>query len=95
MKVKDLLRTPHAWTQKTLAKDMNGNKVSPGDPSACCFCLYGAVCYCYSEPNTKLRVLNLIRSTLRLPSVIEITSWNDAKERTLEEVIAIADALDI
>jgi|SRR5688572_5578872 len=39
----ELLSDQDRWTQKAHARDQCGNPVKPIEPSACCWCLLGAV----------------------------------------------------
>lgn len=40
-----LISSPEHWTQGTNARTAKGTPVSYDDPTATCFCLYGAVCH--------------------------------------------------
>jgi hypothetical protein len=48
MKIKELLTDESKWTQETLAKNENGERVSPTQSDAVCWCLVGAIYKCYS-----------------------------------------------
>lgn len=41
---RELISVPERWTQGVNARNGNGFSVSYDDPSANCFCLYGALC---------------------------------------------------
>jgi hypothetical protein len=40
---RELLSSPSRWTKETFARDARGNEVSEVDPSACRWCLIGAI----------------------------------------------------
>lgn len=40
---REVIREPHNWTQRTYARDMSGDIVTPGDKRACRFCSLGAI----------------------------------------------------
>lgn len=73
------------WTKNYQARDANGYDVDPNDPSAVCWCLYGALnavgamtpeVLCPLQKATNERLL---------------ANWNDASERTQAEVLAAFD----
>lgn len=75
------------WSQKALARDINGNIVSINSPKAETFCAIGAMNRALKKyPRSE----QLAFDTL---SVVEnyidniITNWNDSPLRTKEEVI--------
>ncbi len=86
-KVKEFL-TRERWTQGELARDSCGKKVEINDPSACSFCLEGALFHCYSEGEYLLH-LDRISFALGEP----IFEWNDS--HTYEEVAALVERLDV
>jgi hypothetical protein len=55
--VLDLLRDPTHWTQRAYAKDADGNCVTSDDPSAVCWCIYGAINKCYPNDEDHKMVL--------------------------------------
>jgi hypothetical protein len=91
MKVYELLATPDKWTKGHLATDDMGDSVGEYSPSACRWCLIGAVFKCYgnfAERDPIVAAIN--RKTGPFPS-----QWNDAPERTHAEVLALCKELDI
>lgn len=92
-KAKELLVTK-GWTQGQYAKDANGNKTDLYDSSACSFCSTGALMVAipfgawglYDSAITCLSKAADIGS-----SAASIERWNDAVERTREDVLLAFD----
>jgi hypothetical protein len=93
MKVRELLSSPEKWTKDVGARDAHGNMCFPTDKQAVCWCLGEAIglCYCNNRDHRKVRELVLYR----IGRMASISPWNDAPERTYEEVKALVDELDI
>lgn len=92
MKIKELFSSPEKWTKKDYALDANGVFVPPRDKSAVSWCLYGAVCKCYYPDRLgMISVIEKIKQRLDKSGAV----WNDAPERTFEDVKRLAEALDI
>lgn len=93
MKLHKLLSDPSKWTKKAIARDANNNKVGSGDPTAVCFCLIGAVfkLHPFSFDDRQ----NLYEKIETKVPRGDIVGWNDAPERTHEEVLALLKELDI
>ncbi len=77
------------WTQGTFARDVRGRSVDFTDPTAVSFCIEGGV--------AKIAKAHGIR-TIAMHDVIHkelgsryIPSWNDARNRKLEEVLGLID----
>lgn len=85
MKVKELLDAPEKWTKKHLFLDRDGTIY--GYPV--CWCLLGAVSKCYGCEGAAVicRVQDAIGTSL--------PHWNDAPERTFEDVKQLVNELDI
>jgi hypothetical protein len=98
VKVRELLNSPDRWTQGALARDRTGRIVHIGDSEAVCWCLLGAVLYCYCH-GPRPRGRGLLASVLqRLRTTIdggEIAVWGDAPERTFDDVKQVIERLDI
>lgn len=94
MKAHELLNTPEKWTKGAFAKDHTGCNVNYNSALAICFCLGGAINRCYNNPEDVFVNANKIGKFLNLPN-LKLTEWNDAPERTYEEVITILKELDI
>lgn len=96
MKVKDLLKDPSAWTRGRLAQDRDGKIVSPFDPSACCFCLLGAMFRCYPEDGEKDAAFAKLKQAItehgyRFSSVV---GFND-RVATHAEILTVLETADI
>ena len=97
MKMKELLDSEEKWTKGTYARDKRGKGISPICSNAVCFCLLGAIEKCYSsekKENLDYAVISKIRRHLNLRTGT-IACWNDAPERTFEEVKSLVEELDI
>jgi hypothetical protein len=84
----DLVARPGGWTQRSVAKDRDGLSVEVESPAACSFCLIGALDRA-SIGCTPARML--LAAELALTELIDsdsLATWNDASERTQEEVVA-------
>lgn len=83
MKPSELLADPSKWTQGVMARDAQGNEVSPQDENAICFCLLGALEKCNYEHKQ-----HLLYRVLRVEyDEYSIVSFNDSPRRTHEEVL--------
>lgn len=90
----ELFSKPGTWTQHVSARDVNGISVPFDEARACCWCLQGAIRFCYPKIEDQWRLL------FRFKAVPEFGGrppyfWNDAPERTQEEVQALCKRLDI
>ena len=97
MKVKELLSSPEKWTKGCAAKDSRGMLCPSDDPRACRWCLIGALMKCYGEDGM-FRMLGMFYP--RIPAVgtshfNDVAVWNDAPERTFEDVQQLVTYLDI
>ena len=98
MKAYELISEPSRWTQKTLARNINGGATNPRGYDACSFCLVGAIERCYNVPiKQMLEILQQVKSELKIqaPSFEFIGQWNDHPDRTHEEVVGLLKKLDI
>jgi hypothetical protein len=100
MKVRELLDSEEKWTKRLYARDASGASVSPNDDKAVCWCLIGAIRYCY--PDRVHGVFERVENHLRGKGALKIdelcigaSEWNDAPKRTFEEVKQLVDELDI
>lgn len=100
-----VLETPDKWTRQVYSKDSRGYNVEPTDKEAVCFCLQGAALslrkvlnwYTYRHAIFTLQKefnawLGQEEDSLHAGKGWYIANWNDAKDRTYEEVIAFLDA---
>lgn len=84
--MKRVYERPGTWCQWAAAKNADGARVVPVDPSAVCHCLAGLACliqpYALSQ-----HVWSAIEATLG----VDLVTFNDADGRTQAEVV---DAID-
>ena len=86
-----LLHSPEKWCKGQLAMDMHGNKVEPFSDTAERFCAVGAIRRAYGYDSHS----DIVKEKLRDAVGRLIPGWNDAPERTWEEVYGKLKALDI
>lgn len=98
MKVHELLDSSEKWAKGYYAYDSEGKEVGEFHAHACQWCLAGAVYRCYydrdhpwMENSDIQQVYQKIQQ--RIGQVIHL--WNDAPERTYEEVYSLVKELDI
>ena len=99
MKVKDLL-TRENWIKGCYAKNLHGEPISPESQHACKWCLVGALQRCYPANKSEYEtIVPKIQDYLKLKGfesfILPISSWNDKFETTFEDVIKLANDLDI
>jgi len=75
------------WTQRAWAKDKNGKFVSEGDPTAVCWCLSGALSLAKERLGASEEVFVGAYNLLSRRSGCRVVMFNDAPERTKEEVL--------
>ena len=98
MKVKELFSDESRWTRFRMARTPDGEGCLPDNPDASCWCLLGAIEVCYScyAGSTHFSILyDKIVQDLNLVGDSFILEWNDAPERTFEEVKQLVERLDI
>lgn len=99
MKVWKLLDAPAKWCQEIDAMDFEGVGIDALNPDAVCWCLEGALERCYYDVSSSVESQpNLQRAREKVIDALDegnIISWNDAPERTFEEVAALVRRLDI
>lgn len=93
MKIQELLSSPEKWTKGLNAKDKQNNCVSPWSENAVCWCIYGAILKCYSESLKTTE--EMVEKATYASGWQVLSAWNDAPERTFEEVKALIEKLDI
>lgn len=69
------------WTQGSYAKASCGKDVAILSTEACCWCLAGAAYTCYGGETTE--AIDILIDAL---GYIHLTAWNDAPERTFEDI---------
>ena len=74
------------WAQKTYAQSANGCNVKYSAPDAVCWCSVGAICAVSDGVYASKRAMNILAETIEIdPS--RLTEWNDAPDRTQDEVL--------
>jgi hypothetical protein len=96
MKIKELLADVSKWTQKVPARNADGASCNVNE-GAVCWCLWGAAVFCYDrtfdDPAVRFHdVRNKIEAVVLGGNMV---TWNDAPERTFEEVKALVERLDV
>ncbi len=93
MKIRDLYSDGSKWTKGAFARDKDGHallEVCRRISDAQCYCLVGAIRYCYLYEEAEIRTK--IRKHL---NIFYINEWNDEPLRTFAEVKALVEVLDI
>lgn len=109
-KVNDILKTEDNWTKRVYARESKDSpQIPPDAPEATCFCLKGAImrsCNCHATTNDSNfpqwatyfdichKVNTYIIQNYKEPYP-SMEDWNDAPERTFDEVKKLVEALDI
>lgn len=94
MKIKELLSAPEKWTQGAFCKTADGRDC--GRVEAVCFCLKGAMQVCYIAPQKRTMIYEKMAAVLpEAEGICRIVAWNDAPERTFEEVKELVERLDV
>jgi hypothetical protein len=83
-KAADLIEPEGAWTQGAWQRGRSGREVKPDSPRAVCWCVGGAIEH-VSSIGIGSAAMTELRDHL---SVMFISEWNDAPERTQAEVVA-------
>jgi hypothetical protein len=84
------------WAQGSFAVDAEGEKVVPGDDSACAWCVQGSLLAASNwkaSAETELITTVLLEYSRkgRSPESASIVKWNDTPGRTKEEVLTLFD----
>ena len=93
MKIKDLLKDPDSWCQGAMHEEIstrNGTRHS--------YCLLGAIRECYSVEEGRdvfKKIADYVNSKNPPERFTFLASWNDAPERTHQEVLDLCKKLDI
>ena len=75
------------WTQKTYARSEDGDSVAYNSPDAICWCAVGAICAVDSSLSSAVdRATKILAETIEI-SRSSLTEWNDAPDRTQDEVL--------
>lgn len=84
---RDVLLIPGVWTKGTMARNELGEDVYFDDPSACQFCLLGAVYAAAGEENTDLH------EELWAYTGVSVEAFNDNPITVLEDVIDVLEGV--
>lgn len=102
MKIRELYSDPSKWTKRAYARDPEGEPDFPRSQYAVCWCLDGAIELCYPSGAVRDPIYEKVGCILaphwandRIRQTMEIQRWNDAKERTFEDVKRLVEGLDI
>ncbi len=89
MKLSELLTDESKWTKGAFARTKSGVGLWNGSsPNAVCWCLSGALQVCDARSETKQK----IREHLKIDF---IPAWNDAPERTFDDVKNLLTELNL
>jgi hypothetical protein len=89
--VAELLESPERWTKGKAWGTANGQHAM-GRDEATCFCVIGAIAYIYGdcpEGTVGKRSLLMRKKVEFEANTCYLASWNDAPERTHEEVLDV------
>ena len=83
------------WTQRYAAVSAENYQVDPNDEEACRWCLEGSLMNSFSRASASGGDLDLLldvyydarRALMKIIGSQDLVEWNDAKERTQEDVI--------
>jgi hypothetical protein len=75
------------WTQKTYARNVDGNPVPSQSSIAVCFCSVGALIHAYPNSKDFENAYNKLANAIGLQKDDAISLWNDDPNRTYTEVI--------
>lgn len=96
MKTYELLDSKEKWMQGDWSADKDGSYVACTSERAACWCVAGAFIRCYPDIDERDGVIEKLRKKIELQSGLSsIFVWNDAQERTYEEVYSVLKELDI
>lgn len=96
--VKTLLITARArlaetgWTQNCSARDRTGASCEIMDPTACTYCLHGALNWARITAGASIETVHQAIRALWLRTTISPVQWNDHPSRSRDEVLALLDA---
>lgn len=88
MKLKELFTDESKWTKGSYARDQDGLTVDPQNDKAVCWCFRGAM----YKIGFNIHSLTHIFEKLFPDGVMD---WNDAPERTFEDIKKLVEELDI
>ena len=87
-----LLSTPEQWSQRVMAKNKYGKRVSFRSPDATSFCTEGAIARCSPTLNSRSAAFEIFgQITRKVWRIWFISTWNDVSQREHAHVL---DAFD-
>ena len=92
VKVHELLSSPDSWTKYVMARNNDYYTVQPNSTEAVRWCILGAIYHCYGGRTNDAGILAVIKIS---QTVGVISTWNDAPDRTYEDVRDLCLKLDI
>jgi hypothetical protein len=100
MKAIDILTDPSCWTQEAFARDKDGELCRPCNDRAEKWCVLGALMRAYgygAAMDNAIRALSQVIPSLDGDSISgeDIAAWNDAPERTFDEVRKFIELADV
>lgn len=94
MTVNELLNDPGRWVQHVVARTSDGRPCGMFDAEAACWCITGAIHYCYANPDERDKALDRVWRVLPL-SVDDLVLWNDHPQRTFREIRFLIEQANI
>ena len=91
MNIQTLLDSPEKWTRGWYARDAEGTACIAEDHKAACWCLLGAIRVCYPDFEERIAVECQVRQ--HIGPFVDV--WNDAPNRTFEDIRELVETLDI
>lgn len=95
MKAYELLSDASKWTQGTYARDKSGLSINEYSRDAVCWCIRGAVKVCYCNNVRYEKYMQIAHAIILDGTWKDMVVWQDAPERTFEEVRELLVRLDI
>lgn len=92
MKAHELLEKPESWTQGEFARNRSGERTNSNCPTACSWCMIGAMFKCYKGDELYTGLFKAISDHI---GDVEIYKWNDDPNRTHAEVVDLLKKLDL
>ena len=99
MKVIELLTVESRWTRYAMGRDVNDHAIFYSHflinvPD--CFCLVGAVYFCYPDPVERNAVLEKLREAASLGRNNQsLADWNDSESTTFQMVRSVIVAANV
>jgi hypothetical protein len=97
VKVKDILSDPSKWTQGFFARDKLGQPCEPLDENAVQYCIVGALMRAYGRGQRYAAYARAMKAIAAIygEAPITIDDWNDAPDRTFDDVRRVLEAADV